>query len=589
MNPNTGAVTATATVAGGPLYGLGALEDPFISDTDVSGFFDFTVNTNTGITYTIPVGVCTGPIQVLAPTVPQGTPGPTPAPGTTASAGVWVTELAEPGFTLEDMTTNPADRQFAEVYNRGFSNSAACATFYTNPTAGCQFPNVGGGFQGGFVYEANTPADQTIFNFFNRTNPGIIKVCKIAGRGVPIGTRFLFEVRGREGGALGGPILPGQDVIRYVTVAAGPADQGGYCNIVTDPINDLREGGPATRFIVGTLALVTEIAVLDDVPGAENGAFGDINPPGDVDGPNTTPDTEVRVSRISVNGTVGTNVTGSQTVQGVTLSGTGNVADPNPDLFGGGTGDRRVIFRVGRGETVVTFVNRVFSPTNLKICKVAGTGVAVGTPFTFNITIDTEGGLVPGQTNEPITVAPVTIPAGDPLISAQGNCVIVSGPYEASDPLAVPAIGTFDVGSIVSVSEGGSSTAAITSPTGGTGSIGACTPANPRCGTLTLGFPGGFNEIIFVNSAGAPVSTGFTLAGRVMTPEGGGLRNAQVILTKQDGSRMSVPTSSMGYYSFEGLPGEKYTVGVLSRRYRFSSRNVDLSSSLSNVNFIGIE
>jgi hypothetical protein len=307
------------------------------------------------------------------------------------------------------------------------------------------------------------------------------------------------------------------------------------------------------------------------------------------DGPDTTPNSEVRVSRISVNGTVGTNVSGNVAVQGTTLGNSPN--DPNPDLFNGSAGfisfsDRRVIFRVGRGETVVTFVNRLFRPTNLKICKVAGTGVAVGTPFTFNFSIETENGLVPGQTNEPITVAPVTIPAGDPAISAQGNCVIVSGPYEPSDPNAIPLIGTFDVGSIVTVTEAGTGgTVTITSPTATAGNFSAA----GRAGTITMQYPGGFNEIIFVNSSGAPVSTGFTLAGRVMTPDGGGLRNASVILTKQDGTRMSVPTSSMGYYSFEGLPGETYTVGVSSRRYRFSSRNVDLSSSLSNVDFTGIE
>jgi hypothetical protein len=528
---------------------------------------------------------------------------------------------------LEAMSTNPANRQLnyagfagaggtSPAFNLGIPNTQACVLLESNgrqgtgaPTPGCTaFANVGGGYQSAMVNEGTTPADQTIFNFFNRTNPGIIKVCKIAGRGVPIGTRFLFEVRGRgvSPGSPPGPILPGQDIVRYVVVAAGPASQGGFCSIVTDDPDTangpLIEGGAPTRFIVGTLALVRETAVLDDVAGVEHNAFGDVVAgtlpvPGfgtvtttgthtpNNDGPNTTPDSEVRVSRIDVNGTVGTNVTGSQTVQGFILG--ASAASPNPDLFGTNTTNRRgVIFRVGRGETVVTFVNRLFVPTNLKICKVAGTGVAVNTPFTFNITIGTENGLVPGQTNEPITVGSVTIPAGDPAISAQGNCVVVSGPYEESQPGAIPFLGTFDVGSTVTVAEAGTGgTVTITSPTGPAANF----TTTARAGTLVLGFGGGFNEIIFVNSAGAPVSTGFSLSGRVMTPDGGGLRNAQVILTKADGTRMSVPTSSMGYYSFEGLGSESYTVNVSSRRYRFSSRNVDLSSSLANVDFTGIE
>ena len=38
---------------------------------------------------------------------------------------------------------------------------------------------------------------------------------------------------------------------------------------------------------------------------------------------------------------------------------------------------------------------------------------------------------IQGLANEPITVASYVIPAGDPAQSAQGNCVVVDGPYEA--------------------------------------------------------------------------------------------------------------------------------------------------------------
>ncbi|CAN5408760.1 hypothetical protein BH20ACI2_BH20ACI2_14390 [soil metagenome] len=494
-----------------------------VSDTVTEGFFDFRVNTNVGITYTIPVGVCTGPIQVLAATIPQPTLPGTPPPGTTADATVYVTELAEPGFTLERMTTVPTGRKQGEVFNRAFPNSQLCAFYHEfyNPLPGCaDTPNVGGGYQWGKVYEASTPQDQTIFNFFNRTNPGIIKVCKIAGRGVPIGTRFVFEVRGREAGALGRPILPGTDVIRTVTVSAGPASQGGFCSIVTDDPDGegpLTQGGPATRFIVGTLALVRETGVVDDVAGVQQGGFGDAEVGNVNDGPTTVPASEVRVSRISVNGVVGTNVTGSQTVQGFNL---GTASSPNPDLFGTNVANRRgVIFRVGRGETVVTFVNRLFRPTRLKLCKVAASPSLVGTNFTFGITIDNENGLVPGQTNEPITVADVTIPAGNPGPSGQGNCVIVNGPYEPMDPNDIPVKGTFDVGSTITVTESpapGTGIVSITSPTG--------TPVLDlpnRRATLTLGFPGGFNELVFTNNLGggleSDISTRFTGDGLLLS------------------------------------------------------------------------
>ncbi len=46
-------------------------------------------------------------------------------------------------------------------------------------------------------------------------NKGAIKVCKIAGAGVKVGTNFNFTVGGRN-----------------VTVAAGPRDQGGFCKLL---------------------------------------------------------------------------------------------------------------------------------------------------------------------------------------------------------------------------------------------------------------------------------------------------------------------------------------------------------------------
>jgi hypothetical protein len=309
----------------------------------------------------------------------------------------------------------------------------------------------------------------------------------------------VFEIRGREAGPAGGPILPGQNVVRNLTVAAGPADQGGFCSIVTDPVGNLPQGGPATRFIVGTQAFVQEIDVLDDVPGVQAGAFGDKN----ASGPQaTTPPSEVRVSRIRVNGVGGTFANG--TVQGIDLgtqaaAGAGNT---NPNLWSNQSTNailyrRSVIFTVNRGETVVEYVNRLFRPTRLKLCKVAASPTLVGRNFTFGIVIDNENGLVPGQTNEPITVADVTIPAGDPGPSGQGNCVIVNGPYETMDPNDIPVKGTFDVGSTITVTEGavtGTQIVSITSPTG--------TPIvdlGNRRASLTLVNPGGFNELVFTN------------------------------------------------------------------------------------------
>ncbi len=466
-------------------------------------------------------------------------------PGTVPNQSlIRVTEIAETGFTLESASTFPADRFVALSLNQGISNSIACSTIGEGPTPpGCVFSNPGGGYVTAEVVEGDT-SNQTTINFFNRTNPGVVKICKIAGPGIPEGTRFRFEVRGRApSNPFPGVILPGSDIIREVVVNAGPAAQGGFCNFVRESNGDL------TRFIIGTQVLVTELLPPLDPVNVSNGG-------------------EIRVSRIRLNQMLTGFPAAPQTVQGITVN-------PNPNLV-----ERRAVFIARRETTELEYTNFVFRPTVLKICKIAGPGVDIGTPYTFIISIDTVGGIIPGQTNQPIAVPNLVVEAGP--ASSGGFCAFAQGPYTPTN--TNPPVGTFRVGSVVTVTELAGNVTSITSPTGS-----PIVDLGNRRAILTLGFPAGFNELVFTNGASLPVQTAFSIAGRVLTPDGGGLRNAQVVLTKTDGTKVSVPTSSMGYYSFDGLANETYTVGVSSRRYRFQSRQIELNSSLADVNFTGIE
>ena len=722
-------LTQTGAATVGPPTNVG------VNDTAVSGFFDFTVDAIPNRIFTIPVGVCTGPIQVLTRTIPA----PPAAP-----ALVLVTEIAEPGFTLESVSTNPTDRLQNVVLNFGIRNTPECSNIGPGVIPpGCIFNNSGGGWADVILREGSTPSNQVLINFFNRTNPGIIKICKIAGPGIPLGTRFVFEVRGRQAQfqatGSGNLILPGADVIRYVTINAGPPEQGGNCAIVTEPgptqIFNLKESeaglamapGDNTLFVVGTLAYVREVAVLDDVPLVEHNGFGDVDVHTN-DGVDTTPDSEVRVSRIRLNGSLTGFPAGPQTVQGFTV-------DPNPNLL-----TREAIFRVNRGETVVEYTNYLFRPTVLKICKIAGPNITVGTLFTFGVTIDNFGGLLPGQTNQPITVPNVTVAAGP--ASQGGFCAFAQGPFGLTP--GNPGTGTFPVGATVSVTELPQAGTTVTSIVSGTGTVGPCTPGNPRCGSLVLGYPGGVNEIAFTNRGNPPgdpsglprqlsgnidsacpgitnaaqtsvfiaslgdevsanftvqfdpaklsnpdvqigagalaagwvlnvnyanqatgqlgitltspgntpltagtrelikiefdtvnlasgealitfggptqtvttdqlnevptepgqasvtiggpnvpgctTSAGVTVSGRVLSADGAGLRNASVTITDQAGNRRTVTTSSLGYYTIEDVnPGETYVIGASSRRYRFNSRVLQISDSLTEVDFIGME
>jgi hypothetical protein len=120
-------------------------------------------------------------------------------------------------------------------------------------------------------------------------------------------------------------------------------------------------------------------------------------------------------------------------------------------------------------------------------------------------------------------------------------------------------------------------------------------------------FPGRIDEVLIFNdtltaeqiagmfeadAAGTctPPVAAVTITGRVMTPEGAGLRNATVTLTDGSGVTRNVTTGSFGYYTFEDvLTGQAYTVGVRSRRYRFTSRQVNVNANVTDFDFVGQE
>lgn len=87
----------------------------------------------------------------------------------------------------------------------------------------------------------------------------------------------------------------------------------------------------------------------------------------------------------------------------------------------------------------------------------------------------------------------------------------------------------------------------------------------------------------------APVSQ-YQLSGRVTTPDSRGLRNATVTLTDSQGVARTATTSSFGFYAFDNVAtGSSYTLAVSSRRYRYAPRSLQIDSSLTDVDFVGLE
>jgi hypothetical protein len=537
-------------------------------DIDVRGTFEFTVEgvyslnrinapgtspiiTRTYQIFPVPVGQCSGPIAVTTNNPPPTTTAP-------RESTVRVSELPRPGFFLESVTAGPTfDREVGANPATG-AGGEVLGCIITPPTAivtspapanapvgtvTCNNSTLGGGFTTVRVIEGSA-ASETLVDFNNRSNPGVVKVCKIAGPGIPIGTLFRFSVFGPVGttGFTAPPATATANspqfatyghVSRIVDVQAGPADTGGNCALVPG----LGAGVNRTEFqtfVNGTPVLVVEngISPANTVP----------VPPG-----------AIRVSRIRVFGpATGTLVlqsgTGAATIgpiragftpnQCAGFSATNNCSatngaataannfnasgdtTPNPPGFDGrnpGNAAPAESPRIGRvafvqrpGEVVAEFTNFIFNPTFLKVCKIAAPGLAPGGTFTFDVTL-TNGGpvsqpggvpLFPGNPTSTVSVTSARNEAATPF----GNCDFVDG-------AAFPG-GQFNIGEPVTITErtaAGTVVQRCDSPTNG-GFLFPATGApvvGRECGFTAGGMIAGVNIVAFTNgTAPAPPPEG---------------------------------------------------------------------------------
>lgn len=87
-----------------------------------------------------------------------------------------------------------------------------------------------------------------------------------------------------------------------------------------------------------------------------------------------------------------------------------------------------------------------------------------------------------------------------------------------------------------------------------------------------------------------PTAAGVTVSGRILTPDGYGLRNAIVKITDSRGAVRSAVSSTFGYYYFEGVQvGESYLITVNSRRFSFTPLFITVNDTLTGLDFIGYE
>jgi len=95
------------------------------------------------------------------------------------------------------------------------------------------------------------------------------------------------------------------------------------------------------------------------------------------------------------------------------------------------------------------------------------------------------------------------------------------------------------------------------------------------------------DDVTLATSCGAPT---VVVSGKVFTPSGQPLRNAVVNLIDSQNIRRTATTSSFGIYSFDNVQlGQTYIMNVASKRFRFAPRILEFNSSVSNLDFIGLE
>lgn len=140
--------------------------------------------------------------------------------------------------------------------------------------------------------------------------------------------------------------------------------------------------------------------------------------------------------------------------------------------------------------------------------------------------------------------------------------------------------GTFEITKSVIAGGGGQSTGGAFTLDGTIGQSIAGTNSTGGTFGLTGGFWGG---------QAAPVSS-VTVSGRVLTVLGNGLRNVIVSMTDPQGVVLRATTSSGGNFNFDNVQtGQAYVLTVASKRFRFSPQIIQINSTITNLEFRGLE
>ncbi len=242
---------------------------------------------------------------------------------------------------------------------------------------------------------------------------------------------------------------------------------------------------------------------------------------------------------------------------------------PSPTPTPGGSRNIRVINAAGNpgGTVTVPIVIDAFgneSSTSFSVVRANTAGNAPDAMDVLTNPVVTIGSGVPAGSNlgTNLNQAPgsVGILVDSTNTYAAGTREIVRITYNipANAPLGLYAITFSSTPTVQSVSN----------------AAGALLPTNYVAGFVQVG----------ATAAGVEVS------GRVLTPDGRGIRNAVVVMTDANGTLRYATTGSFGHYRFEDVEaGSAIIIGVQSKRFRFAPRLMSITDSVDNIDFVALE
>ena len=141
--------------------------------------------------------------------------------------------------------------------------------------------------------------------------------------------------------------------------------------------------------------------------------------------------------------------------------------------------------------------------------------------------------------------------------------------------------GTFEITQSVIANGGGTSADATYAVEG--------TIAQHAAGSISSSGPYGFRAG-FWYPLSVPTAAGVSVSGRVVTPDGRGLRNAAVSMTDSNGAKRTITTSSFGYFTFDNVgAGQTYILGVRDKRFRFAALAINVFDAIADLYLIGLE